>query len=1031
MTSASSKPSTLDQDNSVVTIDVSVQSDDGRASSSPPPPPPQKSGGLAISSQSQGNFSSFLAHITKDSFKKVVKEVEEKLEVVNETLGMLNNLMENQGFDAILDEMLRSIALKTGELLNADRTTIWLPDEEKDQLFTLEAKGENGKALEMRIPRKAGIVGEVATLGKQINIPFDFYNDSRSANAKKFDEQNNYRTYTMLTIPLFKEKSDVEKSDVEESDVLIAVVQLVNKLKKDSKPNAPLKDKIDQQGFTEEDETVFKEFAPSIRLILESSQSFYVATQKQRAASALMSAVSSLSQSSLDLEETLKRVMNEAKELMNADRSTLWLLDEEKDQIWTKIQLADGTLKEIRIPKSSGFAGIVVQSKEPLLIPFDAYNDERSKTARETDQKTGYRTCSLLCMPVFNADKKLIGVTQLINKKKPGECPPYDPETYPEAPEHWRASFTHSDQEFMEAFNIQAGVALQNAKLFETVKQQEQRQKDILRSLTNGVISTDKNGDIIAANESAKKLLGLDENEAIELKPLPSIMKLKKGQFDQWFKTTLHPGCEKDRQQYYPNQVLLSQNDTEQSINLTINSMTDVNDPDSVNGALVVMEDISDEMQIKNLMYKYMTPEVAESLLASGETGLGGKRKQVSVLFSDIRSYTTLTEKLQAEEVVTMLNAYFEEMVDAVFTFGGTLDKYIGDALMAVFGSPAPLEDHEWLAMQAAIDMRARLEKFNEARVKEGKLAISIGMGIHSDEVVSGNIGSSKRMELTSIGDGVNLASRLEGTSKQYGVDLVISEQTYHRYADRVIVRELDFITVKGKTQPVTIYELVALKEGPLAKPLSEKQEQSIELYRKGRELYLKTAREKLTGEELRALLERLEALPEAELKTLSYDDNELLAGMFGRMYLDELAKIVDPETLERLLDVQDLKDAVPSQAQDILPTKVSELTPREKKQLFAAKLAQFAGNAGDKKMLQAEAKDMSVDRIKKLIDLCKQPFTKKAKAAFKEATKKFQEVLKLDKSNKAAKLHVERCMLFVQSPPNEDWDGVWKLTDK
>ncbi len=1022
MTSASSKPSTLDQDNSVVTIDVAAQGD---ARPSPPPPqspPQQKSGGLAISSQSQGNFSSFLAHITKDSFKEVVVEVEEKLKVVNQTLGMLNNLMESQGFDAILDEMLRSIALKTGELLNADRTTIWLPDEEKDQLFTLEAKGEDGKPLEMRIPRKAGIVGEVATSGKTIRIPYDFYEDPRSANAKKFDEKNNYRTYTMLTIPLFKE----------ESESLIAVVQLVNKLKKGSKPNTSLKDKIDELGFTQEDETVFEEFAPSIRLILESSQSFYLATQKQRAATALMNAVNSLSQSSLDLEETLKRVMDEAKELMNADRSTLWLIDEDSNQLWTKFPIADGTIKEMRIPKNSGFAGLVAQSKEPLLIPFDAYNDERSKTAREIDKKTGYRTCSLLCMPVFNADKKLIGVTQLVNKKKPGaEYPAYDPETYPEAPEQWRASFTHSDQEFMAAFNIQAGVALQNAKLFETVKQQEQRQKDILRSLTNGVISTDKNGDIIAANESAKKLLGLDENEPIERKSLPSIMKFKKGQFDQWFKTTLHPACEKDRQQYYPNQILLSQDDTEQSINLTINSMTDINDADSVNGALVVMEDISDEMQIKNLMYKYMTPEVAESLLASGETGLGGKRKQVSVLFSDIRSYTTLTEKLQAEEVVTMLNAYFEEMVDAVFTFGGTLDKYIGDALMAVFGSPAPLEDHEWLAMQAAIDMRARLEKFNEDRVKEGKLAISIGMGIHSDEVVSGNIGSSKRMELTSIGDGVNLASRLEGTSKQYGVDLVISEQTYHRYADRVIVRELDFITVKGKTQPVTIYELVALKEGPLAQPLSENQEQSIELYRQGRELYLKPAREKLTGKELRALLEKLEMLSDTELKILSYNDTELIAGMLGRIHLDELAKIVDPETLERLLDVQDLKDAVPSQAQDILPTKVNELTSREKKQLLSAKLVQFAGNPGDKKMLQAEAKAMSIDRLKKLIDLCTQPFTKKAKAAFKEAGKKFTDVLKLDKGNKAAKLHVERCMLFAQSPPSEDWDGVWKLTDK
>ena len=218
------------------------------------------------------------------------------------------------------------------------------------------------------------------------------------------------------------------------------------------------------------------------------------------------------------------------------------------------------------------------------------------------------------------------------------------------------------------------------------------------------------------------------------------------------------------------------------------------------------------------------------------------------MLFSDIRSYTTLTEKLQAEEVVAMLNGYFEEMVDAVFKYGGTLDKYIGDALMAVFGSPAPLEDHSWCAMQTAVEMRERLVEFNATRVKDGLMPISIGMGIHSDEVVvSGNIGSSKRMELTSIGDGVNLASRLEGTSKQYGTDLVISENTYRDYAERLYVRELDFITVKGKTEPVTIYELLGIRAGfsPIGKPLSEAQQKVIEHYEKGREVLQTTSEAK------------------------------------------------------------------------------------------------------------------------------------------------------------------------------------------
>jgi GAF domain-containing protein len=181
----------------------------------------------------------------------------------------------------------------------------------------------------------------------------------------------------------------------------------------------------------------------------------------------------------LEAEDAFVWVMNETKMLTNADRSTLWLLDEEKDQIWTKIQRADGTLKEIRLPKNSGFAGLVVQSKELLLIPFDAYNDERIKCiklAHETDRKTGYRTCSILCMPLNHANEQLIGVIQLINKTKLGEYPPYNPANYPAAPEQWRTSFTQTDREILQAFNTQVGVALQNAKLLDPFQQQEQEQ---------------------------------------------------------------------------------------------------------------------------------------------------------------------------------------------------------------------------------------------------------------------------------------------------------------------------------------------------------------------------------------------------------------------------------------------------------------------------------------------------------------------------------------------------------------------------
>lgn len=768
------------------------------------------------------SFSAFLAPLTQDTFKQVVADVEQKLQVVNQTLSMLDSVLDSQGFDAILNEMLRSITLKTGELLNADRTTIFLLDEEKDELWSIVAQDEQGHNLELRIPKTVGIAGEVATRKAVVNIPYDFYNDTRSLAAQAFDKKNHYRTYTMLALPLLNEEGN-----------LVAVVQLINKLKVGHSPQAALEDKIDLAGFTAADEQVFRDFAPSIRLILESSRSFYRATQQQRAASALMKATKALSQSSLDLEETLGKVMDEAKELMQADRSTLWLLDRDRDQLWTKLPI-NGVLQEVRIPMGAGFAGQVARSGEPVLIPFDLYDHPNAETARETDQKTGYRTCSMLCMPVFNADGELIAVTQLINKRKQGEFPPYDPTTYPEAPECWRASFNRNDQEFMKAFNIQAGVALQNAKLFATVKQQEQMQRDILRSLSNGVISTDKEGRIIAANESAKKLLGLTDLDCLEGRAVAELIQLEQGDFSRWFATALTATDDKTRQQYYPDQTLLPVFGQEQhSIHLSINTIADANDSRKISGALVVMDDISDEKRLKSTMYRYMTQELAEQLLSSGDAKLGGDRKDVSVLFSDIRSYTTLTESMEAEEVVAMLNEYFETMVDAVFAYKGTLDKYIGDAIMAVFGSPLPLDDHAWMAVQTAVEMRHRLADFNAPRPDQRK--IQIGIGINSDCVISGNIGSSKRMEFTAIGDGVNLGSRLEGASKHYGCDIVISETTYQPCADRIWARELDRIRVKGKQQPVSIYELVGLQRDPIA----DTKKRLIDLYHKGREHYL------------------------------------------------------------------------------------------------------------------------------------------------------------------------------------------------
>ncbi|NJN73261.1 MAG: GAF domain-containing protein [Limnothrix sp. RL_2_0] len=833
---------------SQTTIDVVPEGDT--------PPIPQNSTSSSALVAPGHSFSATLAPLNKETFRNVVRSVERDLGIMKNTLDTIGNVLDSEGFEAILNDMLQSITLKTGELLSADRSTIFLLDRERNQLWSIVAIGGDGKPLEIRIPANKGIAGECATSKEIINIPFDFYDDPRSTSAQEFDKKTSYRTYNMLALPLVNEQGD-----------LVAVVQLLNKVQANHPPDAPLAERVSHEGFTDGDIALFDDFAPSILLILESSQSFYQATQKQRAAQALMEAINSLSKGNLDLDTTLNAVMDSAKKLMNAARSTLWLLDTDRNDLWTKIPMADGQIQEFRVPVGVGYVGklaegiLLGEHKENeqeddgedvkhnvLNIGFDLYEHPDSGKSKELDEKTGFRTCSLLCMPVFNADDELIGVTQLVNKEKPGEFEPYNPENWPNAPEQWRASFNGSDQDFMYAFNIQAGVALQNAKLFAQVKQQEQMQRDILRSLTNGVISTDKNGCIIAANEKAKALLGFDADDPLEGKQMGELLEIKtaeitgkddvskKGIFSEWLRLALAPeDLKKDREQYYPDQPLLSAAGEEHSVNLSINSMSSAVDPTDVYGALIVMDDISDEKRLKSTMYRYMTQELAEQLLASDDFSMGGDRKDVSILFSDIRSYTSITEQLEAEEVVTMLNHYFEKMVEAVFKHQGTLDKYIGDAIMAVFGSPLPLEDHAWQAVQTAVEMRHRLADFNADRTSKGHVPINIGIGINSGSVISGNIGSSKRMEFTAIGDGVNISARLETASKQYGCDILISDNTYNQCSDKVVVRELDRVRVKGKKESVTIYELVAL----VSESITPKQEQVIELYHQARDFYL------------------------------------------------------------------------------------------------------------------------------------------------------------------------------------------------
>lgn len=222
-----------------------------------------------------------------------------------------------------------------------------------------------------------------------------------------------------------------------------------------------------------------------------------------------------------------------------------------------------------------------------------------------------------------------------------------------------------------------------------------------------------------------------------------------------------------------------------------------------------------EKKMIRETFSKYVHPSVVTEMLANPDRlRLGGEKKELSVLFSDIRGFTTLSERLPADELVPQLNEYLTEMTHVVFDHHGTLDKYIGDAVMAIFGAPLPQQNHAFSACSTALDMIKTLKSLQNSWQAQGRPVLKIGIGINTGVMMVGNMGSEGRFDYTVLGDNVNLAARLEGLTKMYGADIVVSGNTWHEVKEYFIARELDIVCAKGKTKEVSIYQLMAAKEG-------------------------------------------------------------------------------------------------------------------------------------------------------------------------------------------------------------------------
>ncbi|HIF51404.1 MAG TPA: adenylate/guanylate cyclase domain-containing protein, partial [Thiotrichaceae bacterium] len=551
---------------------------------------------------------------------------------------------------------------------------------------------------------------------------------------KVVDTLTGYITDTLLTTPFRTADGKC-----------IGVAQLINK-----------KDKT----FTESDLELFEAIIQQASVAMQSKIILEEREKEREKEMDFLAVVTHLS-SELDLNQLLDKIIPTITRMLNSDRSTLFINDKKTNELFTMIGQGLGKV-ELRFPNHLGIAGTVFTTGDTINIPH-AYADLRFNPS--VDKQTGYFTRSMLCVPVKNKKGNVIGVTQVLNKKG--------------------GVFTDEDEGRLAAFTSQIAIGIENAKLFGDVEKIRRYNESILHSMSNGLITLSPEFVIVTANYAAQKMFDLSENALVE-EDFKSIFEKS----DQLLLEVLEnaDGSELVDIKISANNIVLSSN-------ITIQLLLDETGKDI--GKTVLIEDITGEKRMRSTLSRYMDPALANQVLSEKEGLLGGTSSMATILFSDIRSFTTITEKIGAEGTVSFLNEYFTLMVDEIQNEGGMLDKFIGDAIMAVFGIPLMHDDDSDRAVRAGINMMAKLDIFNESQKA------------NTDTVISGNIGSPKRMDYTVIGDGVNLASRIESACKQYGAHILISGNTYAQLKGTYRTRLIDHVIVKGKTHPVALYELL------------------------------------------------------------------------------------------------------------------------------------------------------------------------------------------------------------------------------
>ena len=602
---------------------------------------------------------------------------------------------------------------------------------------------------EIRILNDSGIAGHVFQSG-EARISDDPYSDELF--NRSVDQRTGYTTRNIACVPVRTMSGET-----------IGVMQSLNK-------------RVGE--FNDDDLELLEEMTTQAAVVLQGLQHYEQIDKIREKENAFLKLMSDIN-SEFELSRMLMRVVQEITEMLASERATIFMYDQSTATLFSRVA-AGGEINEIRFPSHLGIAGEVFTTGKSMNIPY-AYADLRFNPA--FDKQTGFFTRSILCVPIINTDNNVIGVTQVLNKKG--------------------GTFSDEDEQRLKAFTAQISISLQNSKLFDDVQRIKNYNESMLQSMSNGVITMDPKGLVVTCNSAALRIWELNETDIVGRNVADLV-----GPEGQWVIEQIEKAKAEESTQTIAD-TALTLNETEKTVNLTFMPLIAAEE-DKELGSMMVFEDISSEKRMKSTMSRYMDPVIAAQMLeGDAHEVLGGINAEATVMFTDVRGFTTITEEYGAQGTVSFLNDYFSLMVDCITKEGGMLDKFIGDAIMACFGLPMSHEDDPDRAVRASIEMIKTLWRWNQDRLSKGLKVVDMGIGLNTDTVVSGNIGSPKRMDYTLIGDGVNLAARLESACKSYFARILVSESTVQKLKGTYRLRAVDLVVVKGKTQPVKVFEIL------------------------------------------------------------------------------------------------------------------------------------------------------------------------------------------------------------------------------